>query len=69
MDPWTDDSMSKLIELYKPNFITVFCVSAVSGDQVSELFTEAARIAEFPSSTLSATALTLREVREAIQCC
>jgi small GTP-binding protein len=45
-DPWADETLSKAIELYRESFLTVFAVSAVSGDQVSELFCEAARIAE-----------------------
>jgi small GTP-binding protein len=46
-DPWLHDAMAKLIELYRGSFVTVFCVSAMTGDQVSELFEEAARITEY----------------------
>jgi small GTP-binding protein len=45
-DPWTDDALCRAIELYRASFVTVFSVSALSGDQVSELFAEAARLAD-----------------------
>jgi small GTP-binding protein len=45
-DPWADEALSKAIELYRASFLTVFAVSAMYGDQVSELFSEAARIAD-----------------------
>jgi small GTP-binding protein len=44
-DPWQDEGIVKSIELYRENFLTVFAVSAATGDQVDELFGEAARIA------------------------
>jgi small GTP-binding protein len=45
-DPWADDALCRAIELYRASFVTVFAVSAMSGDQVAELFTEAARLAD-----------------------
>jgi small GTP-binding protein len=52
-DPWTDDKFRQLIELYQSNFVTVFIVSALTGEQVSELFREAARLADETHSETS----------------
>jgi small GTP-binding protein len=45
-DPWTDNSLRNVIELYESRFEGVFIVSAVTGEQVSQLFQEAARLAD-----------------------
>jgi Ras-related protein Rab-22 len=69
VDPWADESCSALIELYRSSFVTVFAVSALSGDQVTELFTEAARIAEFTTVALPSTGKGIAAEAKDGQCC
>jgi small GTP-binding protein len=45
LDPLTADEPAKLIDLYRSHFEGFFCVSALSGAQVDDLFKEAARVA------------------------
>jgi small GTP-binding protein len=45
-DPWGDDTLSKAIESNRSRFVTVFAVSAATGQDVEELFREAVRIAD-----------------------
>jgi small GTP-binding protein len=44
-DPWADEAFSSAIERHRHRFVTTFVVSARNGEQVSELFEEAARLA------------------------
>jgi GTPase SAR1 family protein len=45
LDPLTEGEPAKLTELYRSHFEGFFCVSALSGAQVDDLFKEAARVA------------------------
>jgi hypothetical protein len=45
LDPWSDASVTHIVELYLPNFTAGVAVSALTGEQVDEFFFEAASIA------------------------
>jgi small GTP-binding protein len=68
-DPWTDDAIAGLVERHRARFVTVFAASAVTGDQVAELFQEAARIAEFPPAARTEPTSAVEEKLEERKCC
>jgi small GTP-binding protein len=67
-DPLTDDAMAKLIDLYNSQFLSVFYTSACTGEQVDELFAEAAKVSDTISAGVTTELLILAEKPERICC-
>jgi hypothetical protein len=63
-----DEQLPRLIDLYKSHFVAVFCVSALTGDNVDGLFWEAARIASDSGGESTAEA-NPPEIVEQNRCC
>jgi predicted GTPase len=67
-DPLASDETAHLIGLYSPYFAAVFCASALTGSQVTALFTQAARMAgaddHFPPQPVLAS-----DLEKKAKCC
>jgi small GTP-binding protein len=68
MDPLTDEATAQLIALYTSQFMSVFYASARTGEQIDELFAEAAKVADTMSGVVTTELVILAEKHEN-KCC
>jgi small GTP-binding protein len=68
MDPLTDEATAKLIALYTSQFMSIFYASARTGEQIDELFAEAAKVSDSITTAVTTELVILAE-KDEDKCC